>query len=141
MITPLLHLLRLSPSLCGGHRLLALENLALRQQLAVYKRTANRPKLQRSDRLLWVGLSCRLAVKWLSRNGWPSRYGCQAATAARYFATLQAPTAAEALRKAVAEGTIERVGLTPAGDWLFRGTKAAARTAADGCGQSGGKAS
>src|SRR5438093_1624319 len=62
MITLLLHVLRLLPFLCGGHRQLALENLALRQQLAVYKRTANRPKLQRSDRLLWV---------WLSRV-WPA---------------------------------------------------------------------
>jgi hypothetical protein len=50
MITLLLHLLRLLPFLFGGHRQLALENLALRHQLAVYKRTANRPKLQRSDR-------------------------------------------------------------------------------------------
>jgi hypothetical protein len=39
MITLVLHLLRLVPFLCGGHRQLALENLALRQQLAVYKRT------------------------------------------------------------------------------------------------------
>src|SRR6059036_3869029 len=57
MIILLLHLLRLLPFLGGGHRQLALANLALRQQLAVYKRTANRPKLQRSDRLLWVWLS------------------------------------------------------------------------------------
>jgi hypothetical protein len=35
MITLLLHLLRLLPFLFGGHRQLALENLALRQQLAV----------------------------------------------------------------------------------------------------------
>ncbi len=48
MITTLLHLL-LFPFLCGGHRQLALENLALRQQLAVYKRTANRPKLRSSE--------------------------------------------------------------------------------------------
>src|SRR2546425_1877312 len=63
MITLLLHLLRLFPFLCGGHRQLALENLALRQQLAVYKRTANRPKLRRSDRLFWI---------WLAREwaGW-----------------------------------------------------------------------
>jgi hypothetical protein len=40
MITTLLHLVRLLPFLCGGHRSLAVENLALRQQLAVYKRTA-----------------------------------------------------------------------------------------------------
>lgn len=57
MITLLFHLLRLFPFLCGGHRQLALENLALRQQLAIYKRTAARPKLRRSDRLFWVWLS------------------------------------------------------------------------------------
>ena len=49
MITTLLHLLRLFPFLCGGHRHLALENLALRQQLAVYKKTLRRPKLRPSD--------------------------------------------------------------------------------------------
>ena len=46
MITLLLHLLRLLPFLCGGHRQLALENLALHQQLAVYKRTMTRPRLR-----------------------------------------------------------------------------------------------
>jgi putative transposase len=44
-------------------RALALENLALRHQLAVLQRAAPRPRLRRSDRLLWVLLS-RL---W---NGW-----------------------------------------------------------------------
>jgi putative transposase len=57
MITLLLHLLRLLPFLLGGHRQLALENLALRQQLAVYKRTTTRPKLRTTDRLFWVGLA------------------------------------------------------------------------------------
>jgi putative transposase len=57
MITLLLHLPRLLPFLFGGHRQLALENLALRQQLAVYKRTARRPPLRRVDRLFWVGLA------------------------------------------------------------------------------------
>jgi putative transposase len=57
MVSALLHLLRLLPFLCGGSRELALENLALRQQLAVYKRTTNRPKLRRTDRLFWVCLS------------------------------------------------------------------------------------
>jgi hypothetical protein len=42
MITLLLHLLRLLPFLCGGHRQVALENLGLRQQLAMYKRTVFR---------------------------------------------------------------------------------------------------
>ena len=46
--------LRLLPFLCGGHRQLALENLALHQQLAVYKRTVPRPKLRTTDRLFWL---------------------------------------------------------------------------------------
>src|SRR2546428_5539941 len=59
MITLLLQLLRLLPFLCGGHRQLALENLALHQQLAVYKRTVPRPKLRTTDRLFFseAGLS------------------------------------------------------------------------------------
>jgi hypothetical protein len=58
IITLLLHLLCLCPFLCGGgHRQLALENLALRQQLPVYRRTTTRPKLRRTDRLFWVGLA------------------------------------------------------------------------------------
>src|SRR5437870_9634220 len=63
MITLLLQLLRLLPFLCGGHRQLALENLALRQQLAVYRRTAPRPKLRTTDRLFWVGLA-RVWAGW-----------------------------------------------------------------------------
>ena len=57
MITLLLHLLRLFPFLFGGHRQLAVENLALRQQLAVYKRTTARPKLRTTDRLFWIWLA------------------------------------------------------------------------------------
>ncbi len=63
MITLLLHVLRLLPFLCGGHRHLALENLALRQQLAVYKRTVPRLRLRRTDRLFWVGLA-RVWAGW-----------------------------------------------------------------------------
>jgi hypothetical protein len=63
MITLLLHLLRLLPFLVGGHRQLALENFALRQQLAVYKRTLSRPKLHTTDRLFWAGLA-RLWTGW-----------------------------------------------------------------------------
>ena len=57
MITLLLHLLRLLPFLFGGHRQLALENLALRQQLTVYKRAVPRPRLCRTDRLFWATLA------------------------------------------------------------------------------------
>ena len=63
MITLLLHLLRLLPFLFGGYRQLAIENLALRQQLSVYKRTTTRPKLRPTDRLFWVGLA-RVWVGW-----------------------------------------------------------------------------
>ena len=41
---------------------LAAENLALRQQVAVYKRSVKRPKLRPRDRIFWVLLS------WL----WPN---------------------------------------------------------------------
>jgi hypothetical protein len=42
---------------------LILENLALRQQLATYKRTSKRPCLRMFDRAFWVGLS-KLWRKW-----------------------------------------------------------------------------
>jgi transposase InsO family protein len=63
MITLLLHLLRLLPFLFGGHRQLAIENLALRHQLSVYKRTMTRPKRRTTDRLFWVGLA-RVWARW-----------------------------------------------------------------------------
>jgi hypothetical protein len=63
MITLRLHLLRLLPVLCYGHRQVALENLALRHQLTVYKKTVNRPKVRRSDRLFWIALS-RVWAGW-----------------------------------------------------------------------------
>jgi putative transposase len=42
---------------------LALEVVALRQQLAVWKRKQPRPKLKRLDRLFWITL-CRLWTDW-----------------------------------------------------------------------------
>jgi hypothetical protein len=42
---------------------LMLENLALRQQLAAYKRACKRPRLQMRDRAFWVWLS-KLWQKW-----------------------------------------------------------------------------
>src|SRR5437879_10668770 len=63
MVTLLPHLLRLLPMLCSGHHQVALENLALRHQLAVYKKPVNRPKLLSSDRLFWVALS-RVWAGW-----------------------------------------------------------------------------
>jgi len=43
MLTALMVLLRSVGLICCGHRPIALENLALRQQLAVLKRTVTRP--------------------------------------------------------------------------------------------------
>ena len=63
MITLLLRLLRLLLFRVGGHRQLALENLALRHQLAVYKRTTTRAKLRTTGRLFWVGLA-RIWAGW-----------------------------------------------------------------------------
>src|SRR6516164_6691255 len=40
----------------GGQKQVALENAALRQQLAVFKRNIPRPKLNNRDRLFWIGL-------------------------------------------------------------------------------------
>src|SRR5262245_16028395 len=45
------------------HRELALENLVLRQQLAVWKAREPRPQLTEMDRLFWVFLS-RLWTNW-----------------------------------------------------------------------------
>jgi hypothetical protein len=63
VITLLLHLLRLLPFLVGGHRQIALENPALRQQLTVYKRAVPRPRLCRADRLFWAALA-RVWTGW-----------------------------------------------------------------------------
>ena len=57
MITLLLYLLRLLPFLLGGHRQLALENLALRQELMLYERTVTRPRLRKIDRIFWLWLA------------------------------------------------------------------------------------
>jgi hypothetical protein len=51
---------------CRHRSSLALENLALRQQLAVLRRSVKRPKLRRCDRLFWV----LLKRYW---DGWESR--------------------------------------------------------------------
>jgi putative transposase len=57
MLTALTVLLRSIGLICGGHRAIVLENLALRQQLAVLTRTVKRPQLRSTDRLFWVLLA------------------------------------------------------------------------------------
>src|SRR6266550_2013702 len=65
MLMALLVLLRSIGLICGGHRAIALEHLALRQQLAVLTRTVKRPPLRSTDRLFWI----LLAKGW---RGWRS---------------------------------------------------------------------
>jgi hypothetical protein len=63
MLATLVVILRLLGLLCGGHRAVALENLALRQQLAALMRTRKRSQVRTSDRLFWVCLaSARTAL-------------------------------------------------------------------------------
>jgi len=54
MLGLLLRLFRLVWLFVRGHQALVLENLALRQQLSIYKRKQKRPRLTRWDRLFWI---------------------------------------------------------------------------------------
>src|SRR3954454_25394266 len=56
MVVRVIHFARLLIILASRHRNLVFENLALRQQLAVYRRARPQPILRWSDRLFWVGL-------------------------------------------------------------------------------------
>ena len=56
-------LLATARSSLKSQRELALENLALRQQLAILHRKSKRPKLRKADRAFWVAL-CGLWLDW-----------------------------------------------------------------------------
>jgi putative transposase len=57
MLAAVVVLLRSLRLICSGHRAVALENVALRQQLSVFRRTVRRPQLRTRDRLFWVLLA------------------------------------------------------------------------------------
>ena len=57
MPTVILFLFRFVHLLGSGHQAIAVENLALRLQLAAYKKKRKRAVLTQLDRLFWVGLS------------------------------------------------------------------------------------
>jgi putative transposase len=65
MVTRIIHVVRLLIVLASRHRTLVLENLALHQQLALYRRTRPKPPIRRFDRLFWIGL------RWVWRD-WKS---------------------------------------------------------------------
>jgi len=54
-----------------GRAALAMENLALRQQLAVLERSVKRPTLRQRDRLFW---------SWLSRVCWAGSPPCSSSS-------------------------------------------------------------
>ena len=60
MLTALVVLLRTFGLIWRGHRAVALETLALRQQVAALTRTGKRPPLRARDRLFWI----LLATAW-----------------------------------------------------------------------------
>jgi len=57
MLAILLGLFRFILLFVRGHEAVVLENLALRQQLAIYKRKKPRPRLIRWDRWFWIALA------------------------------------------------------------------------------------
>jgi transposase InsO family protein len=63
MIDLLYALLATAQSSLKPQRELALENLALRQQLAILRRKTTRPKLTKTDRVFWLAL-CGLWPEW-----------------------------------------------------------------------------
>ena len=65
MLMAILCGLRLILLVLAGHKQVALENAALRQQLAVLKRSTPRPQLRQRDRLFWI-LLMRIWKEWRS---------------------------------------------------------------------------
>src|SRR5438034_8067049 len=56
MLNAILNTLRFIILILAGHKQIALENAALRQQLTIFKRTQPRPKLRHHDRVFWIVL-------------------------------------------------------------------------------------
>jgi len=56
MLKAIFKTLRFIILILAGHKQIALENAALRQQLTILKRTQPRPKLRHHDRLFWIVL-------------------------------------------------------------------------------------
>src|SRR5256886_9761901 len=56
MLNAILSLFRMILLILGGYEQVALENLALREQLAIFQRSVPHPKMRPTDRLFWVCL-------------------------------------------------------------------------------------
>jgi hypothetical protein len=66
----------------AGHKDIALENAALRQQLTILKREQPRPKLRHRDRLFWISSDEDLETMENGARRRTTRYGCELAAAA-----------------------------------------------------------
>jgi hypothetical protein len=53
MLNSILAICRAVFLILGGHKQVALENIALRQQLGMFQRSVRRPKIRPLDRLFW----------------------------------------------------------------------------------------
>ncbi len=56
MLNAILSLFRMILLILGGHEQVALENLALREQLTIFQRSVRPPRIRPTDRLFWVCL-------------------------------------------------------------------------------------
>jgi len=63
MLNSILLAIRFLILVFSGHKQVALENIALRHQLAVFTREKKRPRLRDRDRLFWIALK-RLYKDW-----------------------------------------------------------------------------
>jgi hypothetical protein len=88
MLAIILCVFRFVRLLGSGHQAVAIENLALRLQLAAYKRKRKRPVLTQLDRLFWIGLSqvwsgWRRALLLFSPTRWSVGNGSDSADSGR----------------------------------------------------------
>ena len=65
MLNTILSLFRATFLILGGYEQVALENLALREQLGIFHRSVHRPKIQERNRLFWVCLQ-KVWKEWRS---------------------------------------------------------------------------
>src|SRR6202022_1664824 len=89
MLAILLGLFRLIWLFGRGHHAVVLENLALRQQLAIYKRKKKRPRLVGRERWFWIALSAvwkdwrRDLCSWFTLTRWYAGRGSVSAGTGR----------------------------------------------------------
>src|SRR5215813_14966772 len=73
MLNSLLLAIRFLVLVFSGHRHVALENIALRHQLAVFTREKKRPRVCDRDRLFWIALRFKRYWWRLSQSKGPGR--------------------------------------------------------------------